>query len=252
VRWFGLAAAFVAGCGLAGSASASYLYDVNVTGHVLGELPSCTPNVLNTCVDPNVQVGDIIRLTARFTSAYVIPGDPFNNTAGLYPLPASGPSFWRADIDGLTWTTKDNIDDGHDIIYYPPDAPAGPGILSSPSISFADGHVTGLQSAQLSSFGPPAVQLPTLQLSGFCVQYPCTPSPTTFGLTAGFGSYGDFYNSQGFYGTWDFADSIVTVTAVPEPTVWAMMIAGFGAIGVGLRTRRRRLRWLPLEAVAAL
>jgi hypothetical protein len=31
-----------------------------------------------------------------------------------------------------------------------------------------------------------------------------------------------------------------TLTAIPEPTTWTLMIAGFGAVGAMLRTQRRR------------
>jgi len=34
--------------------------------------------------------------------------------------------------------------------------------------------------------------------------------------------------------------SVLSTSAVPEPASWAMMIGGFGLIGVALRTRRRR------------
>ena len=44
------------------------------------------------------------------------------------------------------------------------------------------------------------------------------------------------YVSPGFAITFDFAGSSVTV--VPEPSSWAMMIGGFGMIGASLRTRR--------------
>ena len=33
---------------------------------------------------------------------------------------------------------------------------------------------------------------------------------------------------------------IATVTAVPEPATWAMMIIGFGLVGAGMRSRRRQ------------
>ncbi len=43
-------------------------------------------------------------------------------------------------------------------------------------------------------------------------------------------------------GTFAFDDDVsVTVTAVPEPASWAMMIAGFGLVGAGLRSRRTRV-----------
>lgn len=41
-------------------------------------------------------------------------------------------------------------------------------------------------------------------------------------------------NSNGESATGD----LVQISAVPEPTAWAMMLLGFGAIGVGMRRRR--------------
>ncbi|HEV2044556.1 MAG TPA: PEPxxWA-CTERM sorting domain-containing protein, partial [Sphingomicrobium sp.] len=37
-------------------------------------------------------------------------------------------------------------------------------------------------------------------------------------------------------------------TPVPEPATWAMMLVGFGAIGIGMRRRRRSGQKLPQAA----
>lgn len=34
----------------------------------------------------------------------------------------------------------------------------------------------------------------------------------------------------------------IAISAVPEPTTWAMMLAGFGMVGFGLRSRRRQMK----------
>ena len=39
----------------------------------------------------------------------------------------------------------------------------------------------------------------------------------------------------------NFSITQSTAGAVPEPATWAMMIAGFGMIGAGMRTRRRKV-----------
>ena len=39
----------------------------------------------------------------------------------------------------------------------------------------------------------------------------------------------------------DFAVDNISITAVPEPTTWGLMILGFGAAGAALRTSRRRM-----------
>ena len=66
-------------------------------------------------------------------------------------------------------------------------------------------------------------------------------------LTNGFGRYGGMdpknvitvgYSSE--FGAGSFVATAVTaVTAVPEPATWAMMLMGFGMIGVGVRRRRK-------------
>ena len=37
-----------------------------------------------------------------------------------------------------------------------------------------------------------------------------------------------------------FVPANFVLTAVPEPATWAMMLAGFGMIGFGLRSRRKQ------------
>lgn len=37
----------------------------------------------------------------------------------------------------------------------------------------------------------------------------------------------------------DLVDNVVVTTGVPEPATWALMLMGVGAIGAGMRTRRR-------------
>lgn len=44
--------------------------------------------------------------------------------------------------------------------------------------------------------------------------------------------------SQGYYG---LALDAVSIAAVPEPGIWAMMILGFGLIGGTMRSRRRKV-----------
>ena len=63
-------------------------------------------------------------------------------------------------------------------------------------------------------------------------------------LTNGFGRYGgmDPKNDQtvGYSSEFGAGSFVATaVTAVPEPATWAMMLMGFGMIGVGVRSRRK-------------
>ena len=52
-------------------------------------------------------------------------------------------------------------------------------------------------------------------------------SPFTFSLAGNAGSSGAFTGN-------------ITISAAPEPGTWAMMILGFGAVGMAMHSRRRR------------
>lgn len=47
------------------------------------------------------------------------------------------------------------------------------------------------------------------------------------------------YSSSGANADGAFALSQVSTAAVPEPATWVMMLAGFGMVGAGLRSRKR-------------
>jgi hypothetical protein len=67
------------------------------------------------------------------------------------------------------------------------------------------------------------------------------PGPVTLDLTAGNYDltlfYADRYQTDAVL---DFGVTGATVSAVPEPGTWALMLVGFGALGSGLRAARRR------------
>jgi hypothetical protein len=52
-------------------------------------------------------------------------------------------------------------------------------------------------------------------------------------------SFGVIVDRNGFYGG-DSTGLNFSISAVPEPATWAMLLAGFGMIGFGLRSRRRQ------------
>jgi hypothetical protein len=65
---------------------------------------------------------------------------------------------------------------------------------------------------------------------------------TTFSgtFTLGANDYFDFsVNNAGFYGN-DSTGFAATITAVPEPATWGLMIVGFAGMGSALRNSRRR------------
>jgi len=199
----------------ASSASAARYYEVQLTGTLVSEL-GYKPSQLNTGIDPTFSVGDKFSLTARFDEALALDFGG-GKVAGLYGLPTSGNQFWRIDAKGLTWQSSDDTLDG-----FPLDIPSGSYAL--PAIFFSGGKVTDLGGELV---GPS--NRPVLRLAGFRVE-------------PGEGLYGNTYNSQGFQGVWDFSGSSVTLSGVPEPATWAMMIVGFGLAGAAVRRHSAAVR----------
>jgi hypothetical protein len=117
-----------------------------------------------------------------------------------------------------------------------------------PGNGYAIVSVSGLinGSTNVTGIGP-------INLNGFLtdnVFYPSAdPTFTQFGV--GFLSPGFTYNlwgdAPGAYSFYAYNGSSytiqstgsVTVTAIPEPATWAMMLLGFGMVGAGVRYRRR-------------
>lgn len=201
-----------------GSAEAARFYDVTLTGELVSEL-GYGPSDLNTGVDPNLAAGNIVTLTARFNADRAFAqGGGF--LAGLYGLPTGGDEFWRLDVGGLTWNSAHEMYDGFPI--YVDDE----NFYADPSITFAGGKVTGVSGVMVPTWTD---TVPVFRLSDFRIE-------------PGEGLYGNTYGTQGFKGTWDYANSSATLTGVPEPTTWAIMIIGFGMTGAAIRSARRAAR----------
>ncbi len=87
--------------------------------------------------------------------------------------------------------------------------------------SAANALYTGSQ-LQTSAFSGPGVFI------GNNVVNAASPWSTTVRYDIAFGENGGFFNGT----------ANLNASAIPEPTTWAMMLLGFGAIGFGLRSRR--------------
>jgi len=162
--------------------------------------------------DPNISVGETITVSAKFDESRVydddFPGPDYNPfpVAHLGNLRTTGAEFFRVDSANLTWGGADRF-----------------GGYGYPWITFENGKITNLW------------------LFTLAADSDATPGIDSVGPGDGLIYGGDHidgntYVSPGFRIRWDFAGS--SVSAVPEPASWAMMIAGFGAVGATMRRRR--------------
>lgn len=206
-----------------GSAEAARYYEVTLKGALVNEL-GYSPSDLNTGIDAHLALGDLVTLTARFSEERVLSqGGGF--IAGLYGLPTSGDEFWRVDVAGMTWNSANEMYDGWPI--YLDDERW----YADPSIAFTDGKVTGVSGEMVPTNTDAR---PVFRLNSFRIE-------------PGEGLYANVYNSQGFKGTWDYANSTAVLSGVPEPTAWAIMIVGFGLTGAAIRLTRRQADMVPAQ-----
>ena len=244
----GLVAAGVVLAAWIGATSAgATVYSVSVTGTITSQM-ACSPDPLNTCVDANLAVGDHLTFSARFDSSLVVPWGSYGyNQAGLYGLPTSGARYWSVSgPGGLVWASGDDEFDGS-APFYTSDTTnlADPGVIfSATSVLGLSGYMVPVPTADRPA-PPPVLIMGSQTGSGYSYTADGVTnsdfSPATlsdaFQIQPGEGFFGNVYNSPGFGGVWDFAGA--TMTAIPEPAAWAMMLVGLGGLGAALRGARR-------------
>lgn len=201
----------------------------------------------NSGPDQNLAVGSNFTVTARFNDQYFTHwGNNGYSVAGLYGLPTTGKYFFRIEAPGMTWQSFDEQSDGDPI--YQAFRPTEMNGFGAPAIIFNDTGVLGLAGKMT-----PVVisDRPVLRLGSFVqdgvndtydpdapyLNFPPAELTNQFSIESPNGLYNNYYTTPGFSGLWDFATS--KVTAVPEPSTWALMILGFISVGASMRRASR-------------
>lgn len=233
---------------------------------VVTMIGTVTAQGLGPDTDPHIKVGDQLTLTATFDSSTLINwGSSGYEIAPIYSHAATGsPLLTISGPDGV-WHGYDDKYDGavtaftQNENYYLPDGTHVSSFLmvQQPVIILQGAHAAGV-TGYLNPAG--SSTLPNLILGYISAgtetitgggggapiiddaNFPdLTPDPG-FIISAGGNLYGNSTPSPGFSGIWDFADSTVMVDgvlAVPEPSIWALMVTGLGLLGAALRRRAR-------------
>lgn len=167
--------------------------------------------------DGLVNVGDTVTMTAHIAADYI-----FNTSTPGVQVTGAWANFkplnWSLSAGGYTWNPSDDEYDGEDQFLC-----VGGICLAGPQIQFSGDKIVSVSSP------------PMFPATGTRPEIDMYPSGFSIHDT---NLYSNHSSPQSFWGTWDFADSSVIVTGVPEPTTWAMMLIGFFGLGAALRTRR--------------
>lgn len=253
MRWIALALVAMSGVLVASSADAAQLYTVSLKS--LGG-------------------ADTVTFTARFSDQYVVDvGDSGYQVAGVAyqgwnqaindptALPTVGPQFWRIDVGQYTYGVP-ATDEFGPFYEYENEETGEYRKLMGPALLMKDGRVVGFSaSSAIYNYQTPVLVLYTNDPAPFVVDgysrearlqymggYIDIKEPAQFAGGQGF-RIGDFWlaDTPGWVppgpipsasGIWDYENSTVVITSIPEPSGWALMILGFGAAGVALRRRQ--------------
>jgi hypothetical protein len=211
-------------------------YFVKLTGTVTSQFDPGPGPVVDPPPPPsppappvNIAVGDHVVMTAVFSDDRIFDNGSVK-AAVMYGLPKSGQQFWNVKLNDLTWKSRDDEFDGLPLSFDPNGVPidfdANPP-LSMPYFELLSGGKIGSPHFLLTP--PDTNKIPRLSSDGG--DGVILPGQYLFGNTT---------QTPGFVVTWDLAHG--SITTVPEPSVWAMTIVGFGIVGAASRRRSRALK----------
>jgi len=206
-------------------ALAVLLATISAGGHAATYLAQITGTVtsqINSGSDPNISLGDTVVMTSRFDDSRIFDNGVLR-AASVFGLPTSGEQFWNIKLNDFTWQTSDDELDGFPIDFDLNDHP-----LSMPYFELLPGGKIGSPVTMLTRVN--TNEIPSFYSSGGATAQIFAPN----------GSYGNTSKTPGFNVTWNL-DSAKLVQ-VPEPSMWAMTIIGFGIVGAASRRRARTLK----------
>lgn len=189
-----------------------------------------------------LSVGDTVEFKGRIDSSRVVD---FGNGYSVAYFYDSAPENFSLTVNGYSWLPQDEWLDGDTdftgILDFSGTLPQ----LAAPSLLLKDGKVLGFAGWLIPSSRPvPLFELGSEYMTGFYDPDDGgwnLPDPeflavsALFELTADPFMYENLYFGNSYNGVWDFEGSWV---GVPEPQSWAMMVGGFGLLGIALRRRR--------------
>lgn len=203
-------------------ALAVLLATTSAAGHAATYLMELTGTVTSQVApgsDPNIAVGDTVKMTARFDDSRIFD-DGTERFANFYGLPTSGSQFWNVKLNDLTWNSTDESLGGTPIKFDALDHP-----LQAPYVQLLSGGGIGTPQGVLTPVDSSTVPQFNLNLGE---------------IRSGDFAYGNTRSTPGFNVAWDLGGA--RLVAVPEPSVWAMTIVGFGIVGATSRRRTKTLR----------
>lgn len=206
-------------------ALAAILAAASATGQAAtyyAELKGTVTSQIDPGSDPNIAIGDTVIMSSRFDDSHIFDNGTLR-AATVYGLAPSGEQFWNIKLNDYTWQTSDDELDGFPLDF---DAQGHP--LSMPYFELLPGGKIGAPFAFLTR--PDTSEIPRFYGSG----------GSTSQILRGDFLYGNTAETPGFVVTWDLAKA--KFVQVPEPSIWAMTIIGFGIVGVASRKRARTLK----------